>query len=93
MKSLPDECLTVGAAQAMLFQMTFALYVARHQCAMRHYDVKLLNVLLQEPAVLCDPCTGDDSVPGVVSMRCVVCACMPCPTPAEADLPRAQVPL
>ena len=46
MKSLPDECLTVGAAQAMLFQMAFALYVARHQCAMRHYDVKLLNFFL-----------------------------------------------
>ena len=88
-----DSALPVSSVQSLLLQMVWSLHVAQTRLHLRHYDVKLLNVLLQEPAVLCDPCTGDDSVPSVVSMRCVVCACMPCPTPAEADLPRAQVPL
>lgn len=43
--SLPDSLPTVDVALGLLFQMCFAVYAARAEYAMRHYDLKLLNFL------------------------------------------------
>jgi serine/threonine protein kinase len=43
----PDKMLTPWDCRNMLFQMTFALHVAADRFGLKHYDVKLLNFLLQ----------------------------------------------
>ena len=37
----------IGEVPSILFQMAFSLYAARHQAALCHYDIKLLNFLVQ----------------------------------------------
>jgi len=39
-----------ATARHLLFQMVFALYAGRERLSMRHYDIKLLNYLLQPAA-------------------------------------------
>ena len=43
----PDKMLTPWDCRNMLFQMAFALHVAADRFGLKHYDVKLLNFLLQ----------------------------------------------
>ena len=43
----PDKMLTPQECRNLLFQMAFALHVAADRFGLKHYDVKLLNFLLQ----------------------------------------------
>jgi len=47
-KCQPGECLTPYQARNLLFQISFALYAAAEKFSLKHYDVKLLNVFLQQ---------------------------------------------
>ena len=43
----PDKMLSPQECRNLLFQMAFALHVAADRFGLKHYDVKLLNFLLQ----------------------------------------------
>lgn len=61
----PNKCLSPKDCQNLLFQMTFALHVAGDRFGLKHYDIKLLNFLLQRiPAK--DPSIPDDKHSHVV---------------------------
>jgi serine/threonine protein kinase len=47
-KRQPNELLDKEVAQAILFQVAFALHVAADKFSFKHYDLKLLNVFLQK---------------------------------------------
>jgi len=44
-----DAAARGALARALVWQVTFGLYAARERLALRHFDVKLLNVLLAAP--------------------------------------------
>lgn len=48
LKRQPDEVLAPEESRCMLFQIAFALHAAADRFSMKHYDVKLLNVFLQD---------------------------------------------
>lgn len=48
MKRLQNEMLELWEAQSMVFQIAFALHAAGDRYSMKHYDVKLLNIFLQD---------------------------------------------
>lgn len=48
----PDRSLPAATIRSLLFQLCFSLYAARERLSLRHYDVKLLNVLLQPARTL-----------------------------------------
>lgn len=62
-KNQPDKILNPSDCQNLLFQMAFALHVAGDRYGLKHYDVKLLNFLLQSAT---DPTISDDNHPHVV---------------------------
>lgn len=43
-----ERVLPVPQTVAVLFQMLFALFAGRHELSLRHYDVKLLNFMVQD---------------------------------------------
>lgn len=47
-KRLPNEVLSREDSRSILFQTAFALHVAADRFSMKHYDVKLLNIFLQD---------------------------------------------
>jgi serine/threonine protein kinase len=47
-KRLPDEIMSREDSRSVLFQIAFALHVAADRFSMKHYDVKLLNIFLQD---------------------------------------------
>jgi serine/threonine protein kinase len=47
-KRHPDEELDLGVARMFLFQIAFALHAAADKFSMKHYDLKLLNVFVQD---------------------------------------------
>ena len=47
-KRLPDEVMSREESRSILFQIAFALHVAADRFSMKHYDVKLLNIFLQD---------------------------------------------
>jgi len=47
-KRLPSEVMSREESRSILFQTAFALHVAADRFSMKHYDVKLLNVFLQD---------------------------------------------
>lgn len=55
-KRQPESVLTQEVAQAVLFQIAFALHAAADKFSMKHYDIKLLNVFLQKVEAVA---TGD----------------------------------
>lgn len=59
MKSLSDKMMSTQLAQCILFQCSFALHAAAERFSMKHYDMKLLNIFLQQQEV----------APGDVVMR------------------------
>lgn len=61
----PNKCLSLKDCQNLFFQMAFALHVAGDRFGLKHYDIKLLNFLLQRiPAK--DPSIPDDNHSHVV---------------------------
>lgn len=48
-KRQPKEALQTSVAQAILFQIAFALHAAADRFSVKHYDVKLLNIFMHEP--------------------------------------------
>lgn len=64
-KRLPNEVMSPEESRSILFQTAFALHVAADRFSMKHYDVKLLNIFLQ------DAVQGDlvDSVGDVTVLR------------------------
>lgn len=62
-KRHPDKMLPAADCRNLLFQIAFALHVAAERFGMKHYDVKLLNVLLQTAK---DPTIPEDVHPHVV---------------------------
>ena len=42
------ECLCPDIARTSLFQIAFALHAAADRCCLKHYDIKLLNVFVQQ---------------------------------------------
>jgi serine/threonine protein kinase len=48
MKSDRNGCLDPIAAQGLVFQVAFALYVAAERFSLKHYDMKNLNIMLQK---------------------------------------------
>lgn len=63
MRNHPDKMLAPRDCRNLLFQMTFALHVAGDRFGLKHYDVKLLNFLLQSAK---DPTIADEEHPHVV---------------------------
>ena len=55
LRKLPTKMLSPSDCRNVLFQMAFALDVARRELEMKHYDIKLLNFFLQSAL--------DDSTP------------------------------
>jgi serine/threonine protein kinase len=53
-KRLPNEVMDPTIAQAVLFQIAFALHAAADRFSVKHYDIKLLNIFMQrvEDAVI-----------------------------------------
>jgi hypothetical protein len=49
LRQLPKGILPVEETLAAVFQMLFAIFAARHEYKMRHYDLKLLNFLVSLP--------------------------------------------
>ncbi|CAB9496345.1 Conserved hypothetical, protein [Seminavis robusta] len=47
-KDQPDQLLNVEMSRILLFQLSFALHVAASKFSLKHYDLKLLNVFLQD---------------------------------------------
>jgi serine/threonine protein kinase len=47
-KRLPNEVMSRDDSRSILFQTAFALHVAADRFSMKHYDVKLLNIFLQD---------------------------------------------
>lgn len=64
-KRLPNELMSPEESRSILFQTAFALHVAGDRFSLKHYDVKLLNIFLQ------DAVQGDsvDSVGDVTVLR------------------------
>mmetsp|Transcript_3226 Transcript_3226/g.7135 ORF Transcript_3226/g.7135 Transcript_3226/m.7135 type:complete len:1869 (+) Transcript_3226:634-6240(+) len=62
MRNHPDKMLAPWDCRNLLFQMTFALHVAGDRFGLKHYDVKLLNFLLQSAK---DPTIDDEGHPHV----------------------------
>ena len=62
-KRHPKKMLQPRDCRNLLFQIAFALHVAADRFGMKHYDVKLLNVLLQTAS---DPTIPEDVHPHVV---------------------------
>jgi serine/threonine protein kinase len=62
-RNLPDKMLTPWDCRNLLFQMAFALHVAADRFGLKHYDVKLLNFLLQSAT---DPTIDVEEHPYVV---------------------------
>lgn len=62
-RNLPDKMLTPWDCRNLLFQMAFALHVAADRFGLKHYDVKLLNFLLQSAK---DPTIAPEEHPHVV---------------------------
>lgn len=48
LKAEPNEILSPELARNLLFQVAFALHAAADRFSLKHYDVKLLNVFLQD---------------------------------------------
>lgn len=63
MKNHPNKMLAPCDCRNLLFQMAFALHVAGDRFGLKHYDVKLLNFLLQSAK---DPTITDEEHPHVV---------------------------
>lgn len=59
----PRKMLAPWDCRNLLFQMAFALHVAGNRFGLKHYDVKLLNFLLQSAK---NPIIADDEHPHVV---------------------------
>ncbi len=59
----PDKMLTPWDCRNLLFQMAFALHVAADRFGLKHYDIKLLNFLLQSAT---DPKIAIEDHPHVV---------------------------
>jgi serine/threonine protein kinase len=49
-KDQPNGMLSVDLARSLLFQIAFALHAAASKVSLKHYDLKLLNVFLQDAA-------------------------------------------
>jgi serine/threonine protein kinase len=47
-KRQPDEALDPGVNRMFLFQIAFALHAAADKFSLKHYDLKLLNVFVQD---------------------------------------------
>lgn len=47
-KRLPNKVMSPEESRSILFQTAFALHVAADRYSMKHYDVKLLNIFLQD---------------------------------------------
>lgn len=62
-RNQPNKMLDPWDCRNMLFQMAFALHVAGDRFGLKHYDVKLLNFLLQSAK---DPAIPDEDHPHVV---------------------------
>lgn len=62
-KNHPDKMLTPWDCRNLLFQMAFALHVAADRFGLKHYDIKLLNFLLQSAK---DPTIAMEDHPHVV---------------------------
>jgi serine/threonine protein kinase len=54
LKRQRDEMLPATVARSMFFQLAFSLYTGAEKFSIKHYDVKLLNVFVQNTH-----CTGD----------------------------------
>lgn len=50
MKEQPKELLSVQMSRILLFQISFALHAAASKYCLKHYDLKLLNIFLQDAA-------------------------------------------
>ena len=48
LKRQQSECLHKSVARTSLFQIAFALHAAADRYSLKHYDIKLLNVFVQE---------------------------------------------
>jgi hypothetical protein len=48
LKRLPNEVMPPDEARASLFQIAFGLHVAADRYSLKHYDMKLLNIFLQD---------------------------------------------
>lgn len=48
LKRQPNEALESGVTRMFLFQIAFALHAAADRFSMKHYDMKLLNVFVQD---------------------------------------------
>ena len=62
-KNRPDKMIDPMDCRNLLFQMAFALHVAGDRFGLKHYDVKLLNFLLQSAK---DPSITEKEHPHVV---------------------------
>lgn len=47
-KGQPKELLSVEMSRILLFQISFALHAAASKYCLKHYDLKLLNIFLQD---------------------------------------------
>jgi Protein kinase domain len=62
LKRLPNEVMPPDEARATLFQIAFGLHVAADRFSLKHYDIKLLNVFLQDAITERMPESNDDIV-------------------------------
>lgn len=51
LKRLDNEILPCEEARKVIFQIAFALHAAADRHCLKHYDLKLLNIFVQRPAV------------------------------------------
>eukprot|EP00611_Tribonema_gayanum_P010279 TRINITY_DN20249_c0_g1_i1.p1 TRINITY_DN20249_c0_g1~~TRINITY_DN20249_c0_g1_i1.p1 ORF type:complete len:510 (-),score=120.96 TRINITY_DN20249_c0_g1_i1:37-1422(-) len=61
LRELPQGVLPVEDTVAVLFQMLFSIFAARHEYRLRHYDLKLLNFLVK-------PCAAVEQTDQTVSV-------------------------
>ncbi|KAG5189079.1 kinase-like domain-containing protein [Tribonema minus] len=66
LRELPRGVLPVEDTVAVLFQMLFSIFAARHEYRLRHYDLKLLNFLVSRRAKV--PCAAVEQTDQTVSV-------------------------
>ena len=73
-KAQPKQLFAVDQLRPLLYQMLFALYASQRELGLRHYDIKLLNFFLADPASRLPPQSaattgeGQESAPAATAL-------------------------